>query len=80
MLPRGLHLAVAMFCLFLPACTFRPSTFVSLSYHYDGPDNCEGCPAFQVDFHTGGLVDFHGLRGCAVPGLQKYRIPGAEIS
>lgn len=45
----------------------------------DGPDNCEGCPACQVDFHAGGLVDFHGLRGRAVPGLQQYRIPEAKF-
>jgi ankyrin repeat protein len=71
--------ALAAVCLVFPACTHRSPDLVSLSYRYDGPDNCEGCPAFQVDLHSGGLVDFHGLRGCAVPGLQQYRIPEAKF-
>lgn len=66
-------------CLSFSACAKRSATFVSLSYRYDGPDNCEGCPAYQVDFHTGGLVDFQGLRGCAVPGPQQYRIPETKF-
>jgi ankyrin repeat protein len=39
----------------------------------------QGCPVFQVDFHRDGQVDFHGLRGCAVPGVQHYRIPEAKF-
>lgn len=75
----GLLALLAAACLSFSACAKRSAAFVSLSYRYDGPDNCEGCPAYQVDFHTGGLVDFHGLRGCAVPGLQQYRIPETKF-
>lgn len=79
LLRKALCSALATICLLLPACTHYSPAFVSLSYRYDGPDNCEGCPAFQIDFRTGGLVDFRGLRGCAVPGLQQYHIPEAKF-
>lgn len=75
----GLLALLGAACLSFSACAKRSAAFVSISYRYDGPDNCEGCPAYQVDFHTGGLVDFHGLRGCAVPGLQQYRIPETKF-
>jgi ankyrin repeat protein len=73
-------LALGTICLSFSACRHLPSTFtyVVLSY-YESPGMCEDCPAFQVDFHSGGQVDFHGLRGCAVPGVQHYRIPEAKF-
>jgi ankyrin repeat protein len=69
-------LALGTIWLSFSACRHLPSkfTYVVLSY-YESPGMCEDCPAFQVDFHSGGQVDFHGLRGCAVPGVQHYRIP-----
>jgi Domain of unknown function (DUF6438) len=73
-------LALGTAWLLFPACTHRFSkfTYVVLSY-YEYPGMCENCPAFQVDFQSGGQVDFHGLRGCAVPGVQHYRIPEAKF-
>ncbi len=73
-------LVLGTVCLSMAGCAHRPSnsTYVVLSY-YESPGNCEDCPVFQVDFHSGGQVDFHGLRGCAVPGVQHYRIPEAKF-
>ncbi len=73
-------LALGTVCLSIAACEHRPSnsTYVVLSY-YESPGNCEDCPVFQVDFHSSGQVDFHGLRACAVPGVQHYRIPEAKF-
>lgn len=73
-------LALGTVCLSIGACARRTSTstYVVLSY-YESPDNCEDCPRYQIDFHSGGQVDFHGLRGCAVPGVQHYRIPEARF-
>jgi len=73
-------LVLGTVCLSMAACAHRPSnsTYVVLSY-YESPGNCEDCPVFQVDFHSGGQVDFHGLRACAVPGVQHYRIPEAKF-
>lgn len=81
MLLRKIYLlALGTVCLSFPACTHRPSTFtyVVLSY-YESPGMCADCPRFQIDFHSGGQVDFHGLRGCAVPGVQHYRVPEAKF-
>ena len=73
-------LVLGTVCLSMAGCAHRPSnsTYVVLSY-YESPGNCEDCPVFQVDFHSGGQVDFHGLRACAVPGVQHYRIPEAKF-
>jgi ankyrin repeat protein len=73
-------LALGTVCLAIAACAHGPSnsTNIVLSY-YESPGNCEDCPVFQVDFHSGGDVEFHGLRGCAVPGVQHYRIPEAKF-
>ena len=73
-------LALGTVCLSIAACAHGPSnsTYIVLSY-YESPGNCEDCPVFQVDFHSGGHVDFHGLRGCAVPGVQHYRVPEAKF-
>jgi ankyrin repeat protein len=81
MLLRKIYLLVlGTVCLSIAACVHRPSnsTYVVLSY-YESPGNCADCPVFQVDFHSGGHVDFHGLRACAVPGVQHYRIPEAKF-
>ena len=81
MLLRKIYLlALGIVCLSIAACSRGPSnsTYIVLSY-YESPGNCEDCPAFRVDFHSGGDVDFHGLRGCAVPGVQHYRIPEAKF-
>jgi hypothetical protein len=40
---------------------------------------CANCADFRVDFERDGIVRFHGLRGCAVPGESVYRIPAAEF-
>jgi ankyrin repeat protein len=73
-------LAFGTACLSIVACVHRVSnsTYVVLSY-YESPGNCEDCPRFQIDFQSGGQVDFRGLRGCAVPGVQHYRIPEAKF-
>ncbi len=73
-------LVLGTVCFSMAGCAHRPSnsTYVVLSY-YESPGNCEDCPVFQVDFHSGGQVDFHGVRACAVPGVQHYRIPEAKF-
>jgi ankyrin repeat protein len=81
MLFRKIYLfALGTVCLSIAACAHGPSnsSYIGLSY-YESPGNCEDCPVFQVDFHSGGDVDFHGLRGCAVPGVQHYRIAEAKV-
>ena len=40
---------------------------------------CANCPHFRVEFERDGIVRFHGLRGCPVPGESVYRIPAAEF-
>jgi len=67
--------------LLLGACwTPRPdATGVVLSYE-ERLGMCANCATFRVDFAHGGIVRFHGLSGCAVPGERTYRIPAAEFS
>jgi ankyrin repeat protein len=52
---------------------------VVLSYE-ERPGMCANCPHFRVEFERDGIVRFHGLRGCAVPGEHTYRIPAAEFT
>jgi Ankyrin repeats (3 copies)/Domain of unknown function (DUF6438) len=44
------------------------------------PGMCANCPHFRVEFERDGIVRFHGLRGCAVPGESAYRIPAEEFT
>jgi ankyrin repeat protein len=47
---------------------------VVLSYQ-ENPTWCIGCPKFRVDFRDGGTVVLTCRSGCAIPGVQHYRIP-----
>ena len=79
MLLRKIYLlALGVVCLSIAACSHGPSNsnYIVLSY-YERPGNCEDCPVFQVHVHSGGDVDFHGLRGCAVRGSPFF---GPKIS
>jgi ankyrin repeat protein len=73
-------LALGIVCLSVASCGHRTinTTYVVLSY-MESQDYCKGCPVFQIDFRSGGQVDFHGLRSCAVPGVQHYRVPEAKF-
>jgi ankyrin repeat protein len=51
---------------------------VNLSYS-ENPTYGEDFPRYRVDFGEGGWVEFNGLSGCVVPGVQSYRIPEAEF-
>jgi hypothetical protein len=51
---------------------------VVLSYREESPD-CEGCPGYELEFRSAGIVRFRGLRACAVPGEHIYRIAPSEF-
>ena len=53
-------------------------SYTVLSY-YENPTWCEGCPRFQIDLTEGGNVRLHCFSGCAVPGIQDYRVPEATF-
>ena len=70
----GLCLGIAL------GCTQTPSdlSHVVLSYQ-ENPTWCIGCPKFRVDFSDAGRVALTCLSGCAIPGVQYYRIPESEF-
>jgi ankyrin repeat protein len=41
---------------------------------------CQGCAGFELTFRNGSIVDFRGLRACAVPGTHTYRIEKPEFA
>jgi ankyrin repeat protein len=67
--------------LLLPVMACRPvqaPSGVILSYE-ENLSRCMNCPRFRIEFREKGLVTFHGLAGCAVPGISSYRIPAADF-
>jgi hypothetical protein len=51
---------------------------VVLSYE-ERQGGCANCPHFRIEFRDTGLVTFHGLAHCAVPGVSSSRIPTEEF-
>ena len=73
------RICVAALLLLSLACRRAPApSGVILSYEED-LSGCANCPRFRIEFREKGLVTFHGLAGCAVPGERSYRIPAEDF-
>jgi hypothetical protein len=67
--------------LLVAACRAAPEEsprHVVLSYE-ERHAGCANCPQFRIEFRDAGLVTFHGVAHCAVPGVSSYRIPAGEF-
>jgi hypothetical protein len=77
----AIRAGVMVLLLMAVACQWRqpPPSGVILSYE-ENLSMCMNCPRFRIDFREKGLVTFHGLAGCAVPGISSYRIAAVDFA